>query len=598
MMATSTNLLLTVLLEFSTGILISTAAVARPTDLANNARSATTAQRNDRRVAKTTRGRISVGKLFNSAMAKFEAAQYQEALVAFDRLLQRYPGFQPTNKMMGRTLYKLDRYPEAWSFFIKVPPQELDPDTAYEFGVVAFNARQYEPALMAFKKVPDGHSWHDLAGYYGGLSAIKLKKYDEAERLLRQAQVLPDRLARSRAVYLKHVQSIKLMQEKSELQREREQERQRIMRKAGGPGLAGGTKASPNGNQPATPPPTSTTPTANSYSHQGFKSISKMMSFRGEQRSQQSSNSNLAESSTNLRIGSFRFQNGPMLSFSGQNQSIKPGQNGQQNAFGFQLLFGGEDRGVSGRERRIVITESDQDIVRVQQSSVVKSHTQYAYVGADPWLEFNMGANLWLNTGVSGYFEYPDFKREGRTGIIKGTIGLGAKRGWSRWMVSGSAGSLYDTNNRQITDTKEGSLSLSHNFSDSTSGEIEGTIKDFHYKDQSLDGPDQSISLAISFSHQLLPGLQATAFTAYEKQKNAFFYGLPEVSELSADGDVVTAQATLGYSPASWISLDLSQIVSQTKWSVHNTESEKIFKENVPNYLSLFKGGVSILFPF
>jgi tetratricopeptide (TPR) repeat protein len=548
----------------------------------------------------------TVTTMFGRGMRWFDAGKYGEALVAFDQVLRKYPAYEPNKKMLARTLFKLDRMPEAWTFFSKIPPATLDPDTAYEFGVVAFNARQYEASLFALKKVPDGHTLHDLAGYYGGLAALKLKRYEESESLFEQAQVLPDRLARSRALYLKHVQQLRSLQEKTELARERENEIARIKGNAGGPAL--GASQGPQSGQadgtgtaapvsPATSSASSpaTSPSAGPYEHKGFQRIKRSMAFKGERRSQLSDNHGLADSTTTVSIGSFKFQQGPLIPF-GTAVESKAGP--RRNAFGLQILFGGEDRDVNGKERRMVIIEDEQDIVRLQQTDPIRKHKLFAYVGAEPWLEFAAGDDWWIQTGINGYFEYPEFKRLGRSGNVRGFAGVGTRRGNASWQLTGSAGEFLDTDNNPTTETKDATLKAAWDFNPSTNLELEGSIKDFLYKDQSLDGPDQSLSLGATLSYSFGAGIGTSLFGAYERQKNAFFYGMPTYDELSADGDVMTGEISVSAKPATWLSLGITQTVSKTTWVVHREETKDTFERNVPDYLSLFKGSLTINFPF
>ena len=534
-----------------------------------------------------------VTAMYGRGLQLFEAGKYQEALVAFDQILKRYPAYEPNKKMLARTLYTLDRYPEAWTFFSKINPATLDPDAAYAFGVVAFNARQFDAALIALRRVPDGHGLHDLACYYGGLAALKLKRYEESEAMFEQAQVLPDRLARSRGLYLKHVQQLRLLQEQTELTREREAEKIRITNTAGGPGLPVATPAA------AATQPSPTSPPSNApYEHKGFMGVNRIMSFKGERRTQLSDKHGFSDSSTELTIGSFKFQQGPLLPIGPSVDTGKGPGSGRRSAFGLQIVFGGEDRGVRGKEHRMVVVEDDQDIVRQHQTDTIKSHKQFAYVGADPWFEFALADDLWLQTGITSYFEYPDFKRLGRSGTVKGLAGIGAKRGKTTWRVTGTAGSFLDSENKTTTEVKDGTAVVSQDLNDRTSVEVEAVIKDFLYKDQSLDGPDQSISLGTTLSYSFGGGISTNLFAAYEKQKNAYFYGMPTYDELAADGEVMTGEITVTAKPASWITLGLVQTISKTKWSVQREEAKDTFEKNVPDYLSLFRGFASINFPF
>ena len=319
------------------------------------------------------------------------------------------------------------------------------------------------------------------------------------------------------------------------------------------------------------------------------------MAFKGERRTQLSDNHGLADSTTTVNIGSFKFQQGPLLPF-GTPVDSKSGS--RRNAFGLQILFGGEDRDVTGKERRMVIIEEEQDIVRLQQTDPINKHKLFAYAGAEPWLEFAAGDNWWIQTGINGYFEYPEFKRLGRSGTVKGFAGFGTRRSTTSWQLIGSAGTFLDSNNKTTIETKDATLRASWDLNSTTSLEMEGAIKDFLYKDQSLDGPDQALSLAGTLSYNFGAGISTSLFGAYERQKNAYFYGMPTYDALSADGDVLTGELSLFAKPATWISLGITQTISKTTWSIHREEARDTFERNVPDYLSLFKGGVTINFPF
>ena len=541
---------------------------------------------------------LGVSAMFAKGMQIFDAGKFKEALLTFDQILKRYPAYEPNKKMLARTLYKLDRLPESWTFFSKIQPATLDPDTSYEYGFVAFNARQYEVAMMTLQRVPDGHALQDLAGYYGGLSALKLRRYEQSETMFQQAQVLPDRLARSRGLYLRHVQQLILLQEQAGLRKERDAEKTRItaVPPTPAPSPAPANPAVAATSSAPTAPPTSTAPAP--YEHKGFMGVKRITTFKGEKRTQLSDNHGFTDSTTSVSIGTFKFLHGPLQPF-GAAESIKGGSSsGRRNAIGMQIQFGGEDRDVNGKERRMVIVEDEQDIVRIQQTDLINTHRQFAYIGADPWLEFSLGNDLWLQTGITSYFEYPDFKRLGRTGNVKGVAGIGAKRGATTWRLSAGSGVFLDTNNKTTTETKDGTLTVSYDLNANANIEVEAGIKDFLYKTESLDGPDQSLNLGATLSYSFGAGISTSVFAAYEKQKNAFFYGMPTYDELSADGDVLTAELALSAKPAPWITFGLVQVISKTTWQIEREDAKETFQKNVPDFLSLLKGNVAINLPF
>ena len=140
--------------------------------------------------------------MYARGLQLFEAGKFQDALLAFDQILKRYPAYEPNKKMLARTLYKLDRYPEAWTFFSKINPATLDPDAAYEFGVVSFNARQFDASLVALRRVPAGHGLHDRNGDaigHDGVEALQkadIVVVDEQVDVADKASVVRQKLGR------------------------------------------------------------------------------------------------------------------------------------------------------------------------------------------------------------------------------------------------------------------------------------------------------------------------------------------------------------------------------------------------------------------
>src|SRR5690606_4583050 len=114
----------------------------------------------------------------------------------------------------------------------RVNPQGFDDETSYEYGWSFYTNKQWPGALYAVQRVTKGHALFDLANYYGAICAIKLKRYDEAEDMLDKAVVLPDKLAKSRTLYVKRGQARKLMQQKRVLAKERVDEKDRLKKES------------------------------------------------------------------------------------------------------------------------------------------------------------------------------------------------------------------------------------------------------------------------------------------------------------------------------------------------------------------------------
>ena len=75
-------------------------------------------------------------------------------------------------------------YKEALS---QVDLKEMTPDAAYDFGQVAFRSGDDANALKAFSQIPNGHALYDLAGYFGGISALRSGEYQRAIDMFDQA---------------------------------------------------------------------------------------------------------------------------------------------------------------------------------------------------------------------------------------------------------------------------------------------------------------------------------------------------------------------------------------------------------------------------
>jgi tetratricopeptide (TPR) repeat protein len=148
--------------------------------------------------------------VLETANRYYEMGRLNDALIGYSAILQRYPAHTAAIVQSAKIYYRMDHYNVAAQLFNRIPVTELDPETSYEFGWSNFNLHNYDGALRGFQRVPQGHSLADLANYYGGIAAIKLRRFEVAEDMLEKSLVLPDKLAKSRGMYLKHVQALRL----------------------------------------------------------------------------------------------------------------------------------------------------------------------------------------------------------------------------------------------------------------------------------------------------------------------------------------------------------------------------------------------------
>ena len=307
---------------------------------------------------------------FAQAMQLYDSGKFAEALVAFDRIHKSYPAHEPTIIQYAKTLYKLDRIPESYNLFARINPQYLDPETSYEYGYAFYVQNRFDNALFSFKRVPIDHPLYDLASYYGAMCAIRLKKYAEAEELLDKAVVLPDKLARSKALYQKHVTSLRQIQEKADLERAAADEKQRITT----------DPQKGQGKTPAQPPAAAAAPAPPArYSHSGFYSVDRLASLSYSQTNQSSDTHGFARKDFQSQMGIFEFMQGPMAPL-----GLKL-DNDRQAAAGLQLYLAVSSITTEGVQDRLVAYEDSRDIVHNLTQRLPKTTSTSGDINGSLW---------------------------------------------------------------------------------------------------------------------------------------------------------------------------------------------------------------------
>ncbi len=161
-----------------------------------------------------------LAKIFRRGVEAFEQKRFDDAVEAFQQVLQKLPDHLGTKIYLGRTLYQQKNLVDALKVFKDIDIKALEPEAAYDFGQAAYRSADYETALKAFALVPNGHPLYDLAGYYGGISAYKTRDYQHAIDLLDQAVVLPSKLVRSQKLYRLEAEKKLFQKQKEEVQSE------------------------------------------------------------------------------------------------------------------------------------------------------------------------------------------------------------------------------------------------------------------------------------------------------------------------------------------------------------------------------------------
>lgn len=522
-------------------------------------------------------------QMFDEAMKLYDAGKYEQALGAFDAIVKKYPGHEPARLQIAKTLYRMDRIKEAYGVFQQVNPQHLDPETSYEYGWSFYTMKQWDGALYAFQRLPKGHALYDLANYYGGICAIKLRKYDDAEDMLDKAVVLPDKLAKSRALYIKHVQALRLIQQRSSLAKEREGEANRIKdsnkkaRDEAAAAMAAG----------ASPPP-------KGYEHKGRMAIDKSASVAYAVQHQYFDNHGLKETTYDARIASFNLASGFLAPLPMKQPKDR------QAAAGLHLTLGAEDRVTKGDEQRVVINESQADLARVIDKDLGTKDYKAGTAGAGAWIEFPLPEEFWLALGADVSFTYVDFERGKRTGTRDGYASIGGITGTLDFEASGTYTEYLDPKTKPNLTETTGKVQAQMPVIDKLSGRVIATYKLFDYlSDQGgLDGPDSSTSLDLSLNQDMPFGFSFRLSGIYEFQTNATYHKVPTYGTLAADGEVLSGKAELTADPFPWLSISVQQLISKTTWTLDNEQARDQFELRVPDYIEDFTAKAALNLAF
>ena len=508
----------------------------------------------------------------DTANRYYELGRYNDALLGYNAIIQRYPDHTAALMQAAKIYYRLDRYNEAATFFNRVAITELDPETSYEYGWAFFSLKNYEPALRGFQRVPPGHSLSDLANYYGGISAIKLKRFEVAEDMLEKALVLPDKLAKSRTLYLKHVQALRLLHQQHELANERELERETIALATPKKRVKTEVEAAPLADL------------VNMTNHQGFKAVQKNANLQYLVEQQTRSRGGDARNTFNAKIATFNLLSGPQITLpfrQGQTQGKE-----RQGAVGLQLNLGIEHRDQSGTEQTVWAEVSDQILARqLSQRLGIKAQI-YGKAGAEPWIELPLGSMLWFDIGGEINMMFGDFDKSKAFGYHRGFADLRGRFGFGTAYLSLVYRDIFEVNDQQIMQSGGGTLGLSSEVATKlTLGtELEHQQLNYFNEGELLDGPDSISSLNLNAT-QLLPlNLKIRAGAKYQLQNNYLFHNVPNYAQLSADGQNLTGKATFEGSPLPFLSLGVSTVVSSTTWQSHDEATKPAFEKAVPTY--------------
>jgi hypothetical protein len=528
----------------------------------------------------------NVSALFREGKKAFDEGEFAQASGIFHRLLKIQPNHQPTLLLYARASYKLERIDEAYYLFTRVNPQLLDGDAAYEYAHTFFQKQQFGPALAAFRKVPEKHALGDLARYYGGVSAAKLRQYDEAEDLMKRAVVLPEREAKTRALYLKHIARLKELQAKKALASERALERERMkieLQLAERAAEIDALTVKARGQQS----PAETAP----YRHQGFQEVLKAVNAGVRGKIQTVDYSGLNTERFDLRQIFLQVQGGALLPFGSEGSSGR-------SAIGLQLSGIGMEELRDGREVRTFVEPEVSDVVRVLSPSPAHRIQAVGELDSRLWLEIPFNHGIWLGVLGDFYIRAPRFVREERTGSRSGAIQLGQKTG--KWALSGKTSyqQIFDRNTDVVHDIIGAAANASYEFTPDTRVLAELSYNNFEYFGSyrdSLDGPSNIYRLNSVFTHNMPLGFFIEGHAIGDYQTTFLAYNVVNYSQpVSADGFVATGKVVLGTSPWPWLFASVYGMVQKSLWQTVDPDAQESFNRKVSDYLDESGATISV----
>lgn len=549
------------------------------------------------RPATPSKNLVHPRETFAAAKKLFDAGSFAQALPQFEGILRQYPQFTPALVYYAKTLYRVDRIPESFQYFSRCDINTLDVTTSYEYGMAFFWMRQYEGALVAFRRVPAGHSLSDLANYYGGIAAMKMRFYADAEAMMEKAIVLPTKLAKSRALYLKHIKELKLLQEKEALAYERKMEKDRMQnaiknansappttppaKTKPSPGTS--TAAQKNNEAPATKPADKPV----EYEHQGFLKVEKGAFLEASYKSQNQDFHGYARKKSETQMTSFIFKGSKIFGFDPSSPQSK------QSALGLELDLKADRTLTSGQERRNVVTDTDEDIQRIQISPPTKSITRAGSFALKPWLEFSLPEDVWIGMGGAVGYRYPDFEIKGRSGVYNGFVRAGRKLLPLSYSAMYNFVEITGEDNAPTMATHSASVVL--NFAmDKFYIDATFAYDSIQYLDDTLDGPNSKAGASADNYVELPLGFYLGLFLSGQYQEENLVHNIPTYGEVSADGAVYTGKFYLIANPVSWFIAEINEQVQKSEWQVTPEAAQDTYERNQVDFLETFEAKASI----
>lgn len=475
------------------------------------------------------RGEHGMNKKTEEAFQLFRNGQYEKAAEFFKALLKKNPDDKQAQLGLARCYYHQENWSDALLQFRKTNLENLDPEASYEYAQTFFHYELYSSALKGFRRVPRDNSLYGLAQYFGGIAALKLKRYKEAQDLMEGAVNLPEAYQLQKEVYQRHIQLLVLRQQKRELAKE---------------ASAADTAAPPSsdGGENAPKP----------YVYMGFFDLYKdaLIGVRNESEKLEFGSGKKTSNSRSVRY--FTFENGIIHPLQQEGD--------RRHVVGFQLFLYADHKDNETLQRSDYLDRPD----------VLGRTKEFTKTGRAAIKVFSELAlpNYFLLGLQAGFFqEYPDFGKKLAFSSQHGELWFGQKKYEDGYEARMRA---------RLTQTRDpdGLVSINEQaFTIESEKEILENVElslfaqrtEFFYKKAGINGPDTRMRGDVVLEFKLPYHFELELKGRYQKEINSTLYNIANQSEVRYDAGSGRGEAELIFYPLRWIELS-ARIAEEKKW--------------------------------
>lgn len=446
----------------------------------------------------------------------FAQGNYTKALDLYLRVVKSSPDDLVATVGAARSYYHLEQWDEAQDWFARTKGAQLETEATYEQAHTYMHFKKYPEALEHFKRIPKGHALYDLANYFGGICAVKLKRYGEAQTLMENAVTLPEKYQKSRAVYEKHIAILAAQRQDKRLGQ------------------------IPSENASATKPAV-VAAAPEPYQHYGVGYIEKFAIMGLEKKTEHTDFSGLKKQDAKFEKRYFWFKSG----------LIQP------------LKDTGERRPVVGMELSLWAEQQDFDGIELgkdRDTIPAVRLGEFSKTGSGEFKAFSevpVGEKYWIGMQLNSEQEYPDFGANLATNRKMASVFFGqAQPGYKAEVHVGAAQTLFE-GTRANAETIFGTYIEKRPFDF-----MKVTFYADHYELKYYGlgpGPQERVKATLEVKNYLPYGFTLIPAVKYQSNKNYLLYDLAGEANFIFDEESVKPILTLLWSPWDWIEFSVER---------------------------------------